>query len=121
MLLVLFVSAHAQNWTDWSGPQGAARLRARVLDPEINARQHSAGVEVEVQNVFVHHPEFANQSGMQDGILQFQADTCPVILTTDTRMTFQQLSSGTHAIVVRLLGLDNRPLAPEVKLQVRIP
>ncbi len=120
-MLLAAPSGVAQNWSDWSGPKGAPRLRARLLDREANAKQHGVVVEVEVQNVFVHHPDFANQSGVQDGILRYELDQCPAVLTTDTRITFQQLPSGAHQIVVGLLGTDNRALAPEVKLQVSVP
>jgi hypothetical protein len=124
LLVVMMLSALpcvAQNWSDWSGPKGAARLRARVLDQDLNAKQHAAVVEVEVQNVFLHHPDFVEQSGVQEGILKYELDQCPAILTTDTRMTFQQLPSGSHEIAVGLLGGDNRALAPKVKLQVSVP
>ncbi len=120
-LLLSVSSAAAQDWTDWQGPSGGPRLRARLLDKEANAALGVAAVEVEVQNTFLDYPQVSQQAGVPEGVLQYQLDSCAPILTTDTRLRFQQLKHGTHTISVSLLGLDNRALAPRAQLELAIP
>lgn len=120
-LLFPIGSAVAQDWTDWQGPTGGPRLRARLLDKEENAALKTAAVEVEVQNAFLDYPEVSQQAGVPEGVLQYQLDSCASIVTTDTRLRFQQLKHGLHTIGVSLLGLDNRALAPHAQLKFEIP
>jgi hypothetical protein len=115
-------SAAAQNWSLWQGPQGGVRLRAQLRDQEQSARQHLASIEVEVQNVWLHYPSPVQQAGVQAAVLEYQLDSCPPILTTDTRLRFNQLKQGIHHVNVGLLRADNNsPLSPIVTLEVNIP
>jgi hypothetical protein len=108
------------DWSDWLGAQGYARIRARLRDKAQNARMHSASVEVEVQNVWLHYPDEAAEPDIQVGVLQYRIDHCPAIVTTETRLRFQELPSGHHTITVGLLGMDNRLVTPRVHLVVTI-
>ncbi len=121
LLMPLGATATAQEWTDWQGPDGGARIRAGLLDREQNAGRHSASVEVEVQNVCLDYPNAFAQPSVRVGVLQYQIDQCPSILATDTRLRFQNLPGGNHVITVRLLGTNGQLLAPETKLTLAIP
>ena len=39
----------------------------------------------------------------------------------DTRLRFDQLTSGEHTVSLTLLAEDNRPLSPTIRLDVSIP
>lgn len=119
---VLFdLVASAQEWSDWQGPSGGVRIRAGLRDPAANGKYHAAAIEVEVENVWLNYPDAYAGSGIRIGVLQYEIDQCPKILTTDTRLRFQDLSPGTHLITISLLDLNQQLLAPEVKLTVVIP
>lgn len=113
--------AVAQNWTMWEGPQAGVRLRAQLRDKEQNSRKHLAAVEVEVQNVWLHYPYPVPQAGIQAAVLQYQLDSCPPVLTTDTRLRFDELTSGAHEIAVTLLGPEDRPISPSAQLLLNVP
>lgn len=96
-------------------------MRAQLRDKDQNARSHAAAVEVEVQNVWLNYPDPVPQQGIQAAVLEYQLDNCPAILTTETRLSFERLSSGEHAISIVLVGKDNRAISPRARLQVSIP
>jgi len=123
--LLLFTTAfgatRGPDWTDWLGPQGFPRLRARLRDEPQNAEKHMASVEVEVQNIWLNLPDAVPIAEAPAGALEYEVDHCPPVLTADTRIRFQQLTPGSHLITVGLLGSDNQLLAPRAKLEVTIP
>jgi|SRR5579864_2735160 len=84
----------APDWTDWSGPAGSVRIRARVRqDPPPSS--HSAAVEVEVEHVFLTDSTLA---GTDRGMLRYQLDQCPSVVTVATTLRFDRLPSGDHKI-----------------------
>jgi hypothetical protein len=110
------------DWTVWLGPSSGPQLRARLRDKDQNGAQHIAAVEAEVRNVFLDNPaNVVPQTGAVVGVLRYQLDQCAPVVTTDTRLSFQQLAAGNHVITLTLVGLDNRALAPNANLQVTIP
>jgi hypothetical protein len=112
----------AQNATDWLGEYGGPRIRASLRDPTQNARNHVASVEVEVENIWLNYPNEYMESGVRVGVLQYRIDHCPAILTTETRLRFEKLKRGKHAVTIRLLGSNNELLvAPIATLRFRIP
>ena len=113
--------AECQEWTDWLGPSGRPNLRAGLREPAQNAKQHVAAIEVEVRNSWLNYPDVFEQPGVQIGVLQYQIDQCPPILTSDTRLRFQNLTARHHTIDIGLLDLKGDSLAPRAKLQVSIP
>lgn len=123
LLASLFLAeiAIAQDWTVWEGAQQAPRLRAQLRDKDQNARNRVAAVEVQVRNVWLHYPNPVPQQGIRAAVLEYKLDNCAPILTTDTRLRFEGLSSGEHAITVTLVGEDNRTISPPARLQVAIP
>lgn len=82
---------------------------------------HSAAVEVEVQNIFLSSVEVPAAATIHRGVLRYQLDGCAPVTTTDTRLRFDQLSSGDHTITVAILGLDNRLLTPDATLRLKVP
>lgn len=111
----------APDWTEWLGNVGSPRMRARLRDVSEYAAQHAAAVEVEVQNIWLHSPIPASTSGVQQGVLRYQSDDCPPVITTDTRLRFGQLSSGKHTIKVTVLGFNDRQVTPSANLQLKVP
>jgi len=120
-VVVLPAAAAGTHWTDWLGPSGSPKLRADLKNETQSAQNHVADVEVEVENVWLNFPDNINQTGVTTGVLRYQVDRCPPVVTTETRIQFEQLTRGNHLITVELLGRDNRQLAPAAKLEVRIP
>jgi hypothetical protein len=111
----------AADWTPWLGPAGGVRLRARLRGKDENARKHQASVEVEVENAFLHAPNGLPQRGVQEAEIKYQVDHDAPVVTTDTRITFQEIPSGAHTIAVALIGADNRLLAPAAKIPLQVP
>ncbi|HKV81421.1 MAG TPA: hypothetical protein VJP02_24955 [Candidatus Sulfotelmatobacter sp.] len=121
MLSGVFVAqVSVADWTDWLGAEGHAMIRARLRDKAENAGKHTAAVEVEVQNIWLHYPDEVVEPGIQVGALQYRIDDCPTIVTTETRLRFEELGSGDHTITVGVLGGDNRLVTPRVHLVVTI-
>ena len=121
---VLFaVQIAGPGWTDWVGPVGGSRLRARLVDEAHNSKAHAASVEVEVKNVWLHTPGPSNVYGygVVAGVLRYQLDNDPPVVTSDPRLRFEQLPSGNHVITVVLLGADNRIITGPARLSAQIP
>lgn len=121
IFMVFGPTAAAQDWTDWQGPNGGTRIRAGLRDRVQNAQKHVAAIEVEVQNVWLNYPDVFAQPGVRVGVLEYQMDQCPKILTTDTRLRFLDLPAGNHTITVSLLDIHNQLLAPEAKMTLDVP
>jgi hypothetical protein len=121
LCLLLTGLAAAQGWTDWLGVEGGPRMRAALVDEAQNARNHSAVVEVQVLRIWLHSPQALGASSVTTGRLWYRVDQGPVIATTDTQLTFEQLTPGDHSIKVTVVGIDDHPLTPSAKLTVRIP
>ncbi len=126
VLFLFFVSitSHlaAQDGTDWLGEYGSPRIRASLRDTSENAKNHVASVEVEVENIWLNNPNESVEPGIQVGVLQYQIDRCPLILTKETRLRLQKLKRGTDTITISLVRSDNQwLLAPQARLRFRIP
>jgi hypothetical protein len=121
-MLVLFAFQIAvHGWTDWTGPVGGPRLRARLLDKEHNSKSRAASVEVEVKNIWLHNPAPTSEYGVVTGVLEYKVDNNPSVVTPDTRLRFEQLSPGNHTITVVTLGVGERPISGKARLVVDIP
>ena len=111
----------AADWTSWQGTHDSVQIRARLRDVSQYSARHTAVVEVEVQNIWLNPPVQGSPGGARQGILRYQLDRCPPVVTTDTRLRFDQLSPGQHTISIGVIGLDNRLLTPFAILHVKIP
>jgi hypothetical protein len=109
------------DWSNWLGPSGSGRIRARLRDESTFAAQHSAAVEVEVQNVYLSSVNLISRAGIVRGLLQYHVDNCPTVVTTDTRLRFDQLASGKHTITVAVIDFNSRLMTPQVILHAKIP
>jgi hypothetical protein len=97
-------------------------LSAKLSDPEKKASEHTATVEVKVVGIQLIDPAAVNEQPQQgQGHLHYQIDTGPVIATTTTKLSFHELSSGSHEITVMLVSSDHQPLGPRETLTVNIP
>jgi hypothetical protein len=105
-------------------PEAAAtpELSAKLSDPEKKASEHTATVEVKVVGIQLTDPAAVNEQPQQgQGHLHYQVDTGPVIATTTTKLSFHELTSGSHEITVMLVSSDHQPLGPRETLTVNIP
>jgi hypothetical protein len=97
-------------------------LSAKLSDPEKKAQEHTATIEVKVAGIQLIDPAAVNEQPQQgQGHLHYQVDTGPVIATTTTKLSFHELSSGSHEITVMLVSNDHQPLGPRETLPVNIP
>jgi hypothetical protein len=92
-----------------------------LLNEASNSQKRVAAVEVEVKNVWLHTPAPSSEYGVVTAVLRYRLDANPPIVTSDTRLRFEQLSSGNHVITVVLLGLDDRAISGTAKLSIHIP
>ncbi|MEW5848132.1 MAG: hypothetical protein AB2A00_04930 [Myxococcota bacterium] len=103
-------------------PQTTGRLDARLVEPERNAERKSATVEVSLRGVQLVDPASVQENPRAgQAHLQYRLDDGPVIATTSTRLSFQDLTSGEHEVVVMLAGNDSQPLGPRETLNFTIP
>jgi hypothetical protein len=122
MVCVLLMGTMAgQGWTDWQGRTEGPQIRARLLDSATNAEKHVASVEVEVKHVWLHSPAPISQYGVRSALLEYKLDNDPSVVTSDTRLKFEQLAPGNHVIAIMLIGIDDRQIGSVAKLSVAVP
>jgi hypothetical protein len=101
---------------------GAATLTARLIDAENKAKKKAATVEVTVKGCALIDPATVGEKPKAgQGHLHYRVDDGPVIATTATKLSFHELTSGTHKIVVMLAANDHSPLGPQETLTVTVP
>ena len=91
--------------------QSNPTMTARLVDQEKNAAEQTATVEVTTSGV-----ELPTQAHFH-----YQLDKEAVIATPTAKLSFHELTPGTHTILVVLAGNDHKPLGPQQKLTVTIP
>jgi hypothetical protein len=97
-------------------------LSAKLIDPEKRAQEQTATVEVKVVGIQLIDPAAVQEQPQQgQGHLHYQVDSGPLIATTTTKLSFHELSSGSHKITVMLVGNDHQALGPRETLTVSIP
>jgi hypothetical protein len=105
-----------------AGAGQSATLTAKLVDAEKKAKGKAATVEVTVKGIALIDPAKVNELPRRgQGHLHYQVDNGPVIATTTTKLSFHELSSGEHQIVVMLAGNDHKPLGPQETLTVTVP
>jgi hypothetical protein len=105
-----------------AGAGQSATLTAKLVDAEKKAKGKAATVEVTVKGIALIDPAKVNELPRRgQGHLHYQVDNGPVIATTTTKLSFHELSSGEHKIVVMLAGNDHKPLGPQETLTVTVP
>ena len=92
------------------------------MDPADKAQKKAATVEVTVTGVKLVDPAKSHEQAKSgEGHLHYKLDNGPIIATPATKLSFHELSSGHHTLVVMLAGNDHQPLGPEKTLTVDVP
>jgi hypothetical protein len=79
-------------------------------------------VEVKVTGIqLVDSAAVHEQPQQGQGHLHYQVDSGPLIAMTTTKLSFHELSSGSHKITVMLVANDHQALGPRETLTVSIP
>ena len=98
------------------------KLEAKLIDAEEKAKKKSATVSVEVHGLKLVDPGAVKEKPAKgQGHLHYRLDNGPVIATTATKLSFHELTSGAHTIVVVLAANDHSPLGPTATLNVTVP
>jgi hypothetical protein len=101
---------------------GDLKLTASLVDGDRNAAKRSAVVQASIEGIDLVDPAAVNEKPKDgQGHLHYQLDGGPLVATTNTKMSFHELTSGTHSITVTLAGNDHAPLGPQQTLTVVIP
>lgn len=109
---------------DAQTPSGSVKptMTAKLIDPEKKAAEGAATVEVTVSSVELTDPAIANEKPVPgQGHLHYQVDKGPVVATPTAKLSWHDLTPGTHTIVVMLVGNDHKPLGPQQQLTVNVP
>jgi hypothetical protein len=113
-------SSVALAWASLSWAEAA--LDARLVEPDRNAMQASATLEVEVSGLELIDPATAMERPQTgQGHVHYRVDAGPVIATTATKLSFHELSAGVHRFRVELVGNDHQPLGPSESLEITVP
>ena len=100
----------------------APTLTATLIDPEKKAKEKTATVQVTVTGVQLIDPASVKEHPANgQGHLHYRVDDGPVIATTAPKLSFHELTSGQHKILVMLAANDHSPLGPQQTLTVTIP
>src|SRR5512143_2869939 len=100
----------------------SATLTATLIDAEKNDMEKTATVQVKVTGVNLIDPAMSNKRPTKgQGHLHYQIDGGPVIATTTPKLSFHELTSGKHKIMVMLANNDHSPAGPQQTLEVTVP
>ena len=117
-----YVRPHKTNMARAIQSATAPSLTARLIDADNKAKKKAATVEVTVKGVSLIDPATVGEKPKAgQGHLHYRVDDGPVIATTATKLSFHELTSGTHKIVVMLAANDHTPLGPQETLTVTVP
>src|SRR5688500_7005084 len=116
------VSLTALLTADRLDAQMKATMTAKLVDAEQKAAQRAATVEITTSGVELIDPAMANEKPVPgQGHLHYQVDKGPVIATPSAKLSFHELTPGSHTILVVLAGNDHKPLGPQQQLTVTVP
>ncbi|MHB2026643.1 MAG: hypothetical protein ACYCPQ_08420 [Elusimicrobiota bacterium] len=97
-------------------------LSARLFEVHIKALKKSATVIVRVRGIKLVDPDSVNEIPAKgQGHLHYRLDDGPIIATTATTLSFHDLSSGHHSIVVNLAANNHSLLGPRQVLEFVVP
>jgi hypothetical protein len=97
-------------------------MTAKLIDPDKKAAARAATVEVTTSGVQLTDPAVSNEKPVPgQGHLHYQLDKGPIIATPTAKLSFHELTPGTHTILVMLAGNDHKPLGPQQQLTVTVP
>jgi hypothetical protein len=105
-------------WTQQADQPG---ITASLVEPEKNGARGWATVVVKVSGVILTDPATANEVPKPgQAHLHYQLDDGPVVATIAPKLSFHDLKTGEHTIVVMLAANDHSPLGPQATLNVRV-
>jgi len=97
-------------------------MTAKLVDPDKKAATGGATVEVTTSGVQLTDPALSNEKPVPgQGHLHYQVDKGPVVATPAAKLSYHDLTPGSHTILVMLVGNDHKPLGPQQQLTVTVP
>ena len=104
------------------GAATKATMTAKLVDAEKKAAEKAATVEVTTSGVELVDPAMSKEKAVPgQAHLHYQVDKGPVVATPSAKLSFHELTPGTHTILVVLAGNDHQPLGPREQLTVTVP
>jgi hypothetical protein len=119
--LTLVMAAPATNA---QAPGAATKpvMTAKLVDAEKKAAEKAATVEVTTSGIELVDPALSNEKAvLGQGHLHYQLDKGPVVATPAAKLSYHELTPGTHTILVVLAANDHKPLGPQQQLTVTVP
>lgn len=102
--------------------QAKLAMTAKLVDPDKKAAAGGATVEVTTSGVQLTDPALSNEKPVPgQGHLHYQVDKGPVVATPAAKLSYHELTPGSHTILVMLVGNDHKPLGPQQQLTVTVP
>jgi hypothetical protein len=116
-------SSELPDRTTLAGQAGLGPLLvASLVNPDMNARNHKAVIEVQTDGLKIVDPAAVNdEPSVDEGHIEYRLDNGPIENTTSKTWSFEHLSAGEHLIRVALVTSDNHQIGKESKLRVKIP
>jgi hypothetical protein len=100
----------------------ASAVTAQLVDPVAKAAKKEATVTVTLSGVKMVDPADAKEQPKSgEGHLHYRLDDGPVIATTATKLSFHELATGPHKIVVQLAASNHEPVGDPTMLDVTVP
>jgi hypothetical protein len=104
------------------GAATKATMTATLVDAEKKAAEKAATVEVTTSGVQLVDPAISKEKAVPgQAHLHYQVDKGPVVATPSAKLSFHDLTPGTHTILVVLAGNDHEPLGPQQQLTITVP
>lgn len=120
--IVVGLAALAMTALPASMAAAASAVSAQLVDPVAKAAKKEATVVVTVSDVKMVDPGDAKEQPKSgEGHLHYRLDDGPVIATTATKLSFHELSTGQHKIVVQLAASNHEPVGDPAMLDVTVP
>lgn len=124
-ILVMTIVASLMVWTvsiAADTAKVAVSFDAKLVDSEANASKRSAVVEVKASGLILIDPALSTKMNTTpEGHFHYQVDNGFVIATPVNKLSFHNLSSGTHQISVSLADNDHKAIGLAQVLMVTIP
>jgi hypothetical protein len=105
-----------------TGARAEPTLEASLTDPIEKAQKGGATVVARTSGIELVDPASVQEKPSDgQGHLHYRVDDGPIIATTVTKLSFHELTPGSHRIQVMLVGNDHQPLGPSETLRVEVP
>jgi hypothetical protein len=100
----------------------AVTFDAKLIDAEKKAATKAATIEVTVEGFDVVDPASVMEKPKAgQGHIHYQIDGGVIVATTAKKLSFHNLSAGSHKFVISLAGNDHKAAGHEKTLSVTIP